>query len=357
MRLLLAGGGTGGHLFPAVALAEELLAQEPGSEVLFVGTRQGLEARVLPRLGYRLEAIEISGFMGKGPGEKIAVLPKLLKSLARCRRILREFRPDAVVGVGGFASVPAVLAAGSLGIPVLIHEQNARPGMANRLLAGMARRVCLSFAQTEGMEGRGYPVTGNPLRRALRECPAIPEGDPLLLIFGGSRGARAINEAVVETLPLLDAWRGHLEIIHQTGEADFEMVREAYRRAGWERARVEPFIEDMGGCYARAHLVLCRAGATTIAELTCCGRPSLLIPFPFATGDHQSANAVALAESGAALHLPQRELTPNRLASVLDHLLGDRPTLLTMASAAWSQGRRDAAASILNECRSIARKA
>ncbi len=357
MRLLLAGGGTGGHVFPAVALAEQLLIEEPGAQVLFVGTRKGLEARVIPELGYRLETIGMSGFVGKGFLSKLAVIPRMFRSIVQSSKILRTFRPDVVVGVGGYASAPVLLAAKLAGVPVLIHEQNARAGLTNRLLATLASRVCLSFEQTEGLSGPRTLLTGNPLRRALLHCPTLPSSDSNLLVFGGSLGARAINDAMFEALELLEPWKGRLSIVHQTGEKDWERIREGYRKRGWTDARVVPFIEDMGSCYAQAHLVLCRAGATTIAELTSCGRGSVLIPFPHAAGDHQTANALALARSGAALNLSQTELTPGRLAAMLGALLEDRGTLEAMASAAWSQGRRGAAEVIIEECRKLARKA
>ena len=357
MRMLLAGGGTGGHLFPAVALAQRLQTTEPAGEVLFVGTRRGIEAKVLPELGLPLRTIDISGFYGKGLLGKIGLLPQLVKSLWQSLRILGEFRPEVVVGVGGYASGPALLAAWLRGYPFLIHEQNAWPGLTNRLLARWAKRVCLSFADSDRAFHHGCTVlTGNPLREGMETCPPIPEGKPLLLVFGGSRGARAINDALLAALPLLQALGGGLRILHQTGAEDLERVREGYRQAGWADAEVVPFIQDMAGAYARAHLVLCRAGATTIAELTACGRPAILVPYPFAAGDHQRGNAEALARKGAALVLPQSELTAQTLARLAGDLLVDRGRLLAMGRAATALGRRGAADLILRECHAIARK-
>jgi len=356
MRMLLAGGGTGGHLFPAVAIAQRLLETEYGGQVLFVGTARGIEASILPKLGLSLRTIDISGFVGKGPAAKLAVLPQLFRSVRQSQRILENFRPDVVVGVGGYASAPVLLAAKLKGVPFLIHEQNAWPGLANRLLARWAERVCLSFADADRTFHRGRTVlTGNPLRRGMEDCPPVPEEDPQLLIFGGSRGARAINQLVVQALPLLEGFRGRLRIVHQTGAEELESVCQGYRQAGWEDAGVVPFIDDMAAAYAAAHLVICRAGATTIAELTACGRPAILIPFPFAAADHQTGNARALAHRGAALLLPQADLTAERLATVIGDLLADRERRLTMAATARSLGRRGAADLILEECRAIAR--
>jgi len=272
------------------------------------------------------------------------------------QRILEKFRPDVVVGVGGYASAPVLLAAKLKGLPFLIHEQNAWPGLTNRLLARWAERVCVSFPDADRAFHRGRTVlTGNPLRRGMEDCPPVPQEEPQLLIFGGSRGARAINQLVVQALPLLDGFRGRLRIVHQTGAEDLERVRQGYRQAGWEDAGVVPFIDDMAAAYAAAHLVICRAGATTIAELTACGRPAILIPYPFAAADHQTGNARALAHRGAALLLPQADLTAERLATVIGDLLADQERRLTMAATARSLGRRGAADLILEECRAIAR--
>ncbi len=355
MKLLLAGGGTGGHLFPAVALAQRLLEAEPDARVRFVGTARGIESRVLPELGLPLSTIEIAGFVGRGLAAKLALLPMLLKSLRQSARILSEFRPDVVVGVGGYASGPVLLAALLKGVPTVIHEQNVWPGLTNRLLARWVKRICLSYGDSDRFFPRGRTVlTGNPLRSGMENCPPVSSGKPTLLVFGGSRGARAINEAVVAALPLLEEFRGDLAILHQTGSEDLEQTRDAYRRAGWEAAAVVPFITDMSAAYSRAHLVVCRAGATTMAELTACGRPAIMIPFPHAAGDHQSANARSLARRGAALMLPQGELTAETLAQLVTGLLKDRPRLLSMAAAAKSLGNPGAADRILEQCRSAA---
>jgi len=358
MRLLLAGGGTGGHLFPAVVLAERHLELEPAAEVLFVGTERGLEARVLPQLQLPLQTIDIAGFVGKGVLTKLALIPKLWTSLRQSLRILDRFNPDVVIGVGGYASGPVLLAAKRRGVPFMIHEQNATPGLTNRLLSRWADRICLSFAAAaERFGGLPTEVTGNPVRREFETCPGLKLTErPQLLIFGGSHGARAINQAVLKALPRLQGWQDRLQILHQTGQGELQQVREVYAAAGWNTARVTAFIEDMPSAYANAELVICRAGATTIAELTSAGRPALLVPYPHAAGDHQTANARALADKGAALLLPQDELNGESLAKQIDSLLHDPERLLRMAEAARGEAVVGAADRILAICRDLAVK-
>ncbi len=355
MRLLLAGGGTGGHLFPAVALAQHLLASDPEARVHFIGTARGIEARVLPQLGLPLTTIDIEGVVGRGWRAKLWLLPKLLHSVRQSQVVLNNFAPDVVVGVGGYASAPALLAALLRKTPTLIHEQNAWPGLTNRLLARWVDRVCLSITDADRAFHRGrVVVTGNPLRTGMEDCPPPPETGRSLLVFGGSRGARAINDLMLGALPALEPLRGDLRIRHQAGSDDLERVQQGYREAGWE-AEVVPFIDDMVAAYRDAQLVVCRAGATTIAELTACGRPALLVPYPYAAGDHQTANARALARRGAALMLPQAELTPALLARLVSDLLNDRERLQSMSGAARSLAKRGAAELILRECREIMR--
>jgi len=354
MKILLAGGGTGGHLFPAVAIAQRHLELETDGEVLFVGTERGIEAKVLPELGLPLKTIDMRGFVGKGLFAKAGVIPLFIKSIVQSIGILKAFNPDVVVGVGGYASAPLLVAARLRRKPIIIHEQNAAPGLTNRLLAPWVNRVCLAMSDADRAFHHGRTVlTGNPLRRGMDDCPAVPDGKPLLLVFGGSRGARAINEAMVAALPLLGGLREEVSILHQTGTEDFERVKKGYRDAGWV-AEIVPFIHDMAEAYAHAHLVLSRAGATTIAELTACSRASILVPYPHAAGDHQTANAAALARKGAALLLPQSELTPDRLARLLGDLLSDRGRLLSMGGVAGSLGIKGAVDRVLRECKNVA---
>ena len=354
MKLLLAGGGTGGHLFPAIALAEQFKSEEPQGEVLFVGTERGLEARMLPELGWTLETIEMSGWAGRGFIGRFRVLGQLLKSLGQSRRILRNFDPDVVVGVGGYASVPVLLAAKTQGIPFVVHEQNVWPGLANRLLGRWAKRVCLSFNEADRAFHRSATVlTGNPVRTAMETCPNIDDDRTCLLVFGGSQGARAINRAIVAALPLLTEWRGKLQIVHQSGEQDYQETVQGYRDNNWQDMEVTPFIKDMAGAYAKSTLIVCRAGATTLAELTACGRPAILVPYPHAAAGHQSTNAMAMAARGAAMTMEEADLTPERLATLISGLLHDRTSIKTMASAARGLARRGAAARLLQECRAV----
>ena len=354
MKLLLAGGGTGGHLFPAIALAEQFKSEEPQGAVLFVGTGHGLEARMLPELGWALETIEMSGWAGRGFIGRLRVLGQLLKSLGQSRKILRNFDPDVVVGVGGYASVPVLLAAKTQGIPFVVHEQNAWPGLANRLLGRWAKRVCLSFDEADrAFHCSATVLTGNPVRAAMETCPGIDDEKTCLLVFGGSQGARAINRAIVAALPMLEEWRGKLQIIHQSGEQDYEETVQGYRDNNWQDMEVIPFIKDMAGAYAKSTLIVCRAGATTLAELTACGRPAILVPYPHAAAGHQSTNAMAMAARGAAMTMEEADLTPERLATLISGLLHDRTSIRTMASAARGLARRGAAARLLQECRAV----
>jgi UDP-N-acetylglucosamine--N-acetylmuramyl-(pentapeptide) pyrophosphoryl-undecaprenol N-acetylglucosamine transferase len=338
-----------------VALAEQLRLEEPDGAVLFVGTERGLEFRLLPELGWPLRTIPMSGWAGLGVGARLKALVGLVKSLGHARRILREFRPDVVVGVGGYASVPVLLAAKLGGVPYLIHEQNAWPGLANRLLGRWARRICLSFAEA-GKAFRRAPlvITGNPVRAAMESCPELPGDVQELLVFGGSHGARAINRAMIAALPQLEPWRGTLRIVHQTGAGEVDTVRTGYRAAGWTEVDIQPFITDMATAYARASLVVCRAGATTLAELTACGRPAVLIPYPFAANNHQVANAAALAVKGAAIMIEERDLKPAELGVLIDGLLRDRGRLVNMGAVARNLAQRGAAARLLAECRAVA---
>jgi len=350
-RLLLAGGGTGGHLFPAIAVARQFRAEEPTGEVLFVGTGRGIEARLLPEQGWPLQMVNASGFVGKGLFGKLAALGRMTTAVREGMAILKQFRPDVVLGVGGYASAAMVIAAKLKGIPTVLHEQNAIPGLTNRLLGRFADAVCVTFAATHQAFGHGrVEVTGNPVRPEMADCGELPAGESQLLVFGGSRGARAINDAVCAALPLLNA---DVQIVHQTGSEDRETVAGIYAAQGRKAARVEAFIDDMAGAYRQAQLVVCRAGATTLAELAAVGRPAVLIPYPYAAGDHQTANARAMAEAGAAVLLPQQELNAERLAVLVNDLLADRVRLAAMAKAARGQAKIDAATAIVAICRRL----
>jgi UDP-N-acetylglucosamine--N-acetylmuramyl-(pentapeptide) pyrophosphoryl-undecaprenol N-acetylglucosamine transferase len=356
MRLLIAGGGTGGHLFPGIAVAEEFLARDPANQVLFVGTERGIEARAVPAAGYRLEVISAAGIRGKGGLSQIKGAAMMVYGYAQSRKILKSFRPDMVLGVGGYASLPVVLAAKGMQIPRYIHEQNAIPGMTNKFLAQFADRVFVTLEESE----RFFPkdkilLTGNPLRQQILKMVAdsgrqTPAGKDAfrLFIFGGSQGAHAINMAITEALPVLKQKQSRIDIVHQTGEKDLEAVSAAYQRAGIQ-ARVTAFINDMASEYAMADLIICRAGATTIAEVTACGKACLFIPFPHAVDDHQRRNAEALLKKDACFMLLERELSGERLAEIICELVQDSAAIERTAGHAFELARLDAASIIVDE--------
>ncbi len=348
----MAGGGTGGHLFPGLAVAAAFAEAVPGTEVAFAGTMRGLEARLIPARGYRLFTLPVMGLVGKGILRRLLGLAILPSALAAAGRVLREFRPDLVVGVGGYASAPVLLMAGLFRLPRVVLEQNAVPGVTNRIFGPHVARVFLTFdAARERFKGGKFVCPGNPVRAELldakRDRPA--SAPPHLLVFGGSQGARALNDAMLEAAPGLLADLPGLTITHQTGHLDLERVQAAYADLG-ERANAAAFIDDMGAAYAAADLVVCRAGATTVAELTALGLPSVLVPYPHAAHDHQSANARLLAEAGAAVFLPQGALTGESLETLIRGLLQNRDRLATMGAAAKALGRPNAAREIVAEC-------
>ena len=352
MRVIIAGGGTGGHLFPGVAIAEEIKARDPSSEVLFVGTQRGIEARVLPKLGLPLELIDASGLKTVGIAGALRGLAKVPRAILQSRRIVRQFRPDAVIGVGGYASGPLVLAAWMARIPTAILEQNSIPGLANKILGKFVRAVFLAFDETRRFFApRRVVMSGNPIRRALRDkllaaAPAAAPGGTLrVFCFGGSLGAKAVNALMVDAAAALAARGVSLELVHQTGADERVATEERYRAAG-VAADVRDFIDDMASEYQRADLVIARAGATTVAELAAVGRPAILIPYPFAADNHQERNAAALADAGAALVFRQSELDGETLASAIEGLVKDREKLGRMREAMRALARPDAAAEI-----------
>jgi UDP-N-acetylglucosamine--N-acetylmuramyl-(pentapeptide) pyrophosphoryl-undecaprenol N-acetylglucosamine transferase len=363
MKLIIAGGGTGGHLFPGIAVAEEFLSRDPANEVLFVGTDRGIEARAVPAAGYRLELIAAAGIRGKGTFSQIKGAAMMAYGYAQSRKILKSFRSDMVLGVGGYASLPMVLASRGMAIPRFIHEQNAIPGLTNRLLARFASKVFITLEESARyFSSTTTLLTGNPLRRQILDMvakqnpPSTPplskegreQGEFHLFIFGGSQGAHAINSAMIAALPLLKESSIRLAITHQTGEKECEEVVAAYRTAGIE-ARVTPFISDMAAEYATADLIVCRAGATTIAEVTACGKACLFIPFPHAVDDHQRRNAEALLKKDACFMMLERELTGTTLAESIVTLAHDQALVRHTGDLAFSLARLDAARIIVDE--------
>ena len=358
MRLLIAGGGTGGHLFPGMAVAEEFLARDPSNEVLFVGTEHGIEARAVPAAGYRIELITAAGIRGKGIFSQLKGVAMMLYGYALSRKILKSFQPDMVLGVGGYASLPMVLAAKGMQTPRYIHEQNAIPGMTNKLLARFSDRVFITLEESDKFFPKEKTLlTGNPLRRQILNMVAVvrselslsvPKPSFRLFVFGGSQGAHAINSAMIAALPRLANLSDRLEICHQTGENDYTEVRAAY--AGSEiPSTVQPFISDMAAEYHKADLIICRAGATTIAEVTACGKACLFIPFPHAVDDHQRRNAEALLKKQACFMLLEYELSGERLTTMIRDLMNEPLTLRQTGELAFSLARLDAATIIVDE--------
>jgi UDP-N-acetylglucosamine--N-acetylmuramyl-(pentapeptide) pyrophosphoryl-undecaprenol N-acetylglucosamine transferase len=351
MRMIVAGGGTGGHLFPGLAVAEATASDR--DSVLFVGSAFGIEARIIPETRFPFRPISIRGLRGRGWRGALQLLVQLPAAIVRAWRIVAEFRSDVVLGVGGYASFPVVVAAWLRGVPSVLVEQNARPGWTNRVLSRLARRVCTTFPESAAHFPRGRAVqTGNPVR-ALSAPPPAEKSGFTLLVFGGSQGAHRINQALYDAAEALGREIPSLRILHQTGARDAPWLRERYAELGM-RAEVHEFIDDMGAAYAAADLVLCRAGATTVAELTTLGKPAVLVPYPFAADDHQRANAAVLAERGAAVLVLDRELDGARLASVVIELAADRARLARMAEEARRLGVPDAAARVLRICREVA---
>jgi UDP-N-acetylglucosamine--N-acetylmuramyl-(pentapeptide) pyrophosphoryl-undecaprenol N-acetylglucosamine transferase len=346
MRVIIAAGGTGGHIYPGIAVAREIMRRDENSEVLFVGTARGLETRIVPENGFQLSLINSAGLKNVGFIGKLKGAALLPKSFLEARRILREFKPDVVVGAGGYVSGPVLLVASWMKMPTLVMDSNALPGFTNRKLARFVDKAALTFPEALPFFGTKGVLTGNPVRREFFDLePQGKSADLCILVFGGSQGARAINDAVVSSLPMLEAFRDRIGITHQTGEADFEKVRNAYTRGQWSDADVRPYISDMVAEFSKANLVICRAGATTCAELAAAGRPSVMIPLPTAADDHQRKNAEAMVAAGAARMILQKDLDGESIAAEIKEFLSDPAALGGMGKRAKELGRRDAAES------------
>lgn len=344
MKVLIAAGGTGGHIFPGIAVAKELLRRDEYSEILFVGTAKGLETRIVPENGFQLSLINSAGLKNVGFKGKLKGITLLPKSFLEARQIIRQFRPHVVVGAGGYVSGPVLMMAAIMGVPTLVMDSNALPGFTNRQLARFVDKAALTFAEAIPYFGSKGSVTGNPVRAEFFNVPAKQRGEVFhILIFGGSQGARAINNAMSDALVHLTEFVGQLTITHQTGEADFEKIREIYSRSAFPDADVRPFISDMFVEFAKADLVISRAGATTCAELGAAGKAAIMIPLPTAADDHQRKNAEALQNAGAAKMLIQAELSGERLASEIKDLIEHAGKVTLMETAAKGIGRPDAA--------------
>ncbi len=348
LSVIIAGGGTGGHIYPGIAIAQEFRRRDANTQILFVGTAKGLERKIIPREGFNLELIEIAALKRVGFVKRIKSLLLLPKSFLDVRSLIKQVRPDVVIGVGGYASGPVVMMAAMMDVPTLVAEQNALPGFTNRMLARFVKAAAISFEEAREFFGEKAEITGNPVRSEFFDVPTRHTGDVIhVLITGGSQGARAINEAMIGALPLLDEEQERLAFTHQTGENDFYRVRDAYENSGL-KAEVKPFIERMVDEFAGADLVISRAGATTVAELAAAGKPAIMIPFPYAADDHQRKNAEAIERAGAGRMILQAELTPERLAKELLWLVRDPQQLGRMAESSKSLGRPDAAKRVVD---------
>jgi UDP-N-acetylglucosamine--N-acetylmuramyl-(pentapeptide) pyrophosphoryl-undecaprenol N-acetylglucosamine transferase len=359
MRVLIAGGGTGGHVFPGVALAEEVVTRHPGNDVVFVGTARGLEAKVVPEAGFPIELVDVKGLKGKGLLRLLANLFLVPRALLQSWRILRRWRPDIVVGVGGYASGPVVLMAWLLRIPCAVQEQNAIPGFTNRMLGKLVDAAFTAFPEAaRHFKARKVYQLGNPIRRRLMENFMRPQVDHArlhLLVFGGSQGAHALNMRLIEALPHLADLRETIQITHQTGAKDREYVERGYRAVGFQ-PDVREFITDMSAAYAETDLVVCRAGATTLAELTVCKKPAILVPFPFAADNHQVKNARSLVDAGAAVMIEEKELTGEVLAHEIRRILQSAEVREEMARSAGRLGSPQAAKEIADVCAEMVRR-
>ena len=357
LSLLIAGGGTGGHLYPGIAVARELLARTPDARVSFVGTAAGVEARIVPREGFELDVIRSAGLKGKSAAALARGVALLPLSALDAWRVLSRRRPSVVIGVGGYSSGPVVALAALRGIPTLLMEQNAAPGLTNRLLSSLVTAAAVTYPEAVRIFGPKAFVSGNPVRQeffAAGETGDRAPGDAVrVLVFGGSQGAHAINMAMMAAAPRLAGAPVRVTVTHQTGERDLEAVRDGYRRAGFE-ARVEPFLYAMEREVRDADLVVCRAGATTLAELTAAGRPSVLVPLAAATDDHQRKNARALVSAGASTLVEEHELAVGRLAEEVLALAGDEGRRREMGRAARRLARPDAARVIVDRVLALA---
>jgi UDP-N-acetylglucosamine--N-acetylmuramyl-(pentapeptide) pyrophosphoryl-undecaprenol N-acetylglucosamine transferase len=354
MRVLIAAGGTGGHIYPGIAVAKEIVTRNPASVVRFVGTARGLENRLMPQAGFELSLIESAGLVNMGMMQRLRGLLILPKSFLAARRLLKSFAPDVVVGAGGYVSGPVVLTASLMGLPTVLIELNAVPGFTNRRLARFVDVAALSFeAALPYFRGKGV-VTGNPVRREFFDIkPKARDARMLsLLLFGGSQGSRAINEAMIAALPLLDAHRERLQVTHQTGPADFAKVRDAYAKQEWNRAEVREYIDDMMVAFAENDLIVSRAGATTSAELMAAGKAAIMIPLPGQL--EQTRNAEAMQSAGAARMILQNELSGERLAKEISSLIESPDEITRMEAAAGKLARTDAAAATVDLIEKVA---
>jgi len=355
VRLLVAAGGTGGHIFPAIAVVEELKRRDPSSKVLFVGSGNRMESKIIPAMGFDFKVIHTAALPRRISPYLLTAGRELIFGMIQAMGIVRSFEPESIFITGGYVCAPVAFAGIVTGVPLFVQEQNAVPGLTNKAVGRWARRVFLGFEEaTEWFDRAKVEVTGNPIRfrdPLPRHAAAGRIGlDPdarTLFVMGGSQGASAINEAMIKALPLLDDIADELQIVHQTGKLDYDMVIEAYRRSGI-RHLVRPFFDEIHLIYSAADLMLCRAGGMTIAEITAFGLPAILVPFARATNDHQRLNALSLERKGAATVIPEKEISPESLAVKIKEIILDESKLSAMSRASRALGNPNAAGMILD---------
>jgi len=365
MRVIIAGGGTGGHVFPGLAVAEELRNRDASTEIVFAGTEQGIEARVVPREGYPIKFLRAEGLVGVSLKKKVRAMVNVLLSIGDSYRIIKSVRPDIVIGVGGYASGVITAVAYLMSVPTMILEQNAVPGFTNKILGKIVNSICITYQESLSFFPRAKTfLTGNPVRmnvlrgnsEAAYRLFSLEKGLFTIFAFGGSAGAKSINRALVDALQYLRDLKDMIQFLHQTGLKDYEAVREAYRQEGF-KGTITPFIYQMGEAYAVADIVISRAGATTLAELTALGKPALLVPYPHAAGDHQEVNARKLLEIGAARMIPDRELSGEALANTIRELYANESVRAGMHRSGMAVGRPEASARIADIAMSLIKQA
>lgn len=350
MKVIIAGGGTGGHLFPAVAVGEAMMRERPGTEVLFVGTTAGLEARWMPHSGLRYELFQVHGLRGHSPVERLRAIAEFLAALSRARTLIRSFGADLVLGAGGYASAPMAMAAIMRRTPMVLMEENTRPGLSNRLLWRFAKKVCVGFDEAaQFFSPSKVVISGNPVRFVIEPSPVKLQDPPQILVLGGSSGAHRLNEGAVKALRKLRETVIKFQLVHQTGEADVGLVKSGYAALGCP-AQVVAFIDDMATALKRADLVVARAGAMTVSEIALAGRPAIFVPYPFHRDRQQELNARVLERRGAAMIVPDDERLGENLAAALAELLADPARLVRMGELARAAARPGAARAVARLC-------
>jgi UDP-N-acetylglucosamine--N-acetylmuramyl-(pentapeptide) pyrophosphoryl-undecaprenol N-acetylglucosamine transferase len=364
MRVIIAGGGTGGHLFPGLAVAEELKNRDDSTEVIFVGTEYGIEARVVPREGYPIKFLRAEGLVGVSAVKKVKAIVMTFFSIVDSYKIIKTVRPDIVIGVGGYASGAAMLTAYFMSIPTMILEQNSIPGLTNKILGRFVRAVCITYQESISFFPKAKTfLTGNPVRMQILKGNiesayrlfSLERGLFTIFIFGGSSGAKSINMAIVDALNNMYDLKDKIQFLHQTGIRGYENIREAYRKSGF-KGTITPFIYQMGEAYAVADIVISRAGATTLAELTALGKPAILIPYPYAAGQHQELNARKLLEMGAAKMIRDSELKGESLANSIREMYTNETMRAEMQRNSRSVGRPEACARVVDIAMSLVKQ-